>query len=136
MRLVKKNTHIDFMGKRKMALGLSALFVIVALVALPTMGLNFGLDFTGGTEVEVRFNEAPNVAEVRESLADAGMADATVQRFGSATDMLVRIPPFEGETQSDAAERRPRSSRHWVMILHRAWKCAVPALLAPRWVKS
>ena len=105
MRLVKQNTTIDFMGKRRLALGLSALLMIISLVALPTMGLNFGLDFTGGTEVEMRFNEAPEVSDVRESLATAGMANATVQRFGSATDLLIRIPPFDGETQSDAAEQ-------------------------------
>lgn len=105
MRLVKQKTTIDFMGKRKLALGLSAFLLVMSLVALPTMGLNFGLDFTGGTEAEMRFSSAPDVAEVRASLAEAGMPDATVQRFGSATDLLIRIPPFEGETQSDAAEQ-------------------------------
>lgn len=105
MRLVKQKTNIDFMGKRKLALGLSGLLIVMSLIALPTMGLNFGLDFTGGTEVEMRFAEAPEVSDVRESLAGAGMPDATVQRFGSATDILIRIPPFEGETQSDAAEQ-------------------------------
>jgi preprotein translocase subunit SecF len=103
MRLVKSNVNIDFMGKRKLAVGLSTLAVIIALVALPTFGLNFGLDFTGGTEVEVRFNQAPEIADVRESLAGAGMDDATVQNFGSSTDLLVRIPPHEGEGESEAA---------------------------------
>ncbi len=103
MRLVKANVNIDFMGKRRLAVGLSTLAVIVALVALPIFGLNFGLDFTGGTEVEVRFNEAPEIADVRESLANAGMEDATVQNFGSSTDLLVRIPPHEGEGESEAA---------------------------------
>ena len=79
MRLVKRNVNIDFMGKRRAALGLSALLMAAALVVLPLLGLNFGLDFTGGTEVEVRFSEAPEIAEVRESLESAGMADATVQ---------------------------------------------------------
>lgn len=104
MRLLKEKTNIDFMGKRKFALGLSAIVILAALVALPTLGLNFGLDFTGGTEVEVRFNEAPDVGEVRASLADAGMDDATVQTFGSTTDLLIRIPPHEdgvnGDTQA------------------------------------
>ncbi len=103
MRLVKRNVNIDFMGKRKLAIGLSAVLIAAALVALPVLGLNFGLDFTGGTEVEVRFAEAPEIADVRESLADAGMEDATVQNFGSSTDLLVRIPPHEGEGESEAA---------------------------------
>ena len=103
MRLVKRNVNIDFMGKRKLAVGLSTVLIVAALVVLPTMGLNFGLDFTGGTEVEVRFSEAPEVAEVRESLAGAGMADATVQNFGSSVDLLIRIPPHEGEGEGEAA---------------------------------
>ncbi len=105
MRLVKQKTTIDFMGKRRLALGLSGLMIVISLISLATLGLNFGLDFTGGTEVEMRFSEAPEVSDVRESLAEAGMGDATVQRFGSATDLLIRIPPFDGETQSDAAEQ-------------------------------
>ena len=105
MRLVKRNVNIDFMGKRQLAMGLSAVLIIAALVALPTFGLNFGLDFTGGTEVEVRFNEAPEVSEVRDSLENAGIADATVQNFGSSVDLLIRIPPHEGEGEGEAAEQ-------------------------------
>ncbi len=108
MRLVKQNVNIDFMSKRRLALGLSTLLVIASIVVLPILGLNFGLDFTGGTEVEVRFTEAPEIADVRQSLEDAGMPDATVQRFGSSVDLLVRIPPHEGEEESDAAEQATR----------------------------
>jgi len=108
MRLVKQKTNIDFMGKRKLALGLSAVLLLAALVSLPTLGLNFGLDFTGGTEVEVRFEEATEVSAVRDSLAGAGMTDATVQRFGSSTDLLVRIPPHEGEGEGEAAAQATR----------------------------
>ncbi len=108
MRLVKSNVNIDFMGKRKLALGLSALLMAAALVVLPTMGLNFGLDFTGGTEVEMRFSEAPEIADVRASLENAGMADATVQNFGSSVDLLVRIPPHEGEGEGEAAAQAER----------------------------
>ncbi|NRB70414.1 MAG: protein translocase subunit SecF [Xanthomonadales bacterium] len=105
MRLVKAKTNIDFMGKRKLALGLSSLLLALALISLPTLGLNFGLDFTGGTEVEVRFDQPPQVAEVRESLGAAGFEDATVQNFGSSVDLLVRIPPRDGEAENSAAEQ-------------------------------
>jgi preprotein translocase subunit SecF len=101
MRLLKDKTNIDFMGKRKLALTFSAIALTIALVALPVMGLNFGLDFTGGTEVEARFSEAPNVTSVRDSLANAGMTEAVVQTFGSSTEILIRIPPREGETNAD-----------------------------------
>ena len=105
MRLVKAKTNIDFMGKRKLALGLSSLLLALALISLPTLGLNFGLDFTGGTEVEVRFDQPPQVAEVRDSLSAAGFEDATVQNFGSSVDLLVRIPPRDGEAENSAAEQ-------------------------------
>ena len=105
MRLVKAKTNIDFMGKRKLALGLSSLLLALALISLPMLGLNFGLDFTGGTEVEVRFDQPPQVAEVRESLGAAGFEDATVQNFGSSVDLLVRIPPRDGEAENSAAEQ-------------------------------
>ncbi len=108
MKLIKDHTNIDFMGKRRLFLGLSTLLIVASLVVLPTMGLNFGLDFTGGTEVEVRFEESPQVADVRESLASAGMPDATVQRFGSSVDLLVRIPPHDGEEETAAAEQAER----------------------------
>ena len=55
MRLLKDKTNIDFMGKRKYAFVISTVLIVTALVALPYLGLKFGLDFTGGTEVEVRF---------------------------------------------------------------------------------
>ena len=88
-------------GRRKIALMLSSVLIVVALVALPTFGLNFGLDFTGGTEVELRFDSAPEIADVRDSLDRGGIADAVVQTFGSSTEFLVRIPPSENQEQAD-----------------------------------
>ncbi|MDX1460019.1 MAG: protein translocase subunit SecF [Xanthomonadales bacterium] len=101
MRLLKDKTNIDFMGKRSIALVFSSVLILAALVALPIKGLNFGLEFTGGTEVEVAFDEAPEINAVRDSLAAAGMVDAVVQTFGSSRALLVRIPPPEDGSQSD-----------------------------------
>ena len=101
MRFLNRKTEIDFMGKRRYTMVLSAVLLVVSLVALPTRGLNFGLDFTGGTLIEVAYPTAPGTAAVRESLADAGM-DAMVQTFGRANDIVVRIPPMEDEEESSA----------------------------------
>ena len=101
MRLLKDKTNIDFMGKRRYALIFSSIALIAALAALPVLGLNFGLDFTGGTEAEVRFSEPPAIEDVRASLTEAGMPDAVVQTFGSSVDILVRIPPHEGDSNAD-----------------------------------
>lgn len=101
MRLLKEKTNVDFMGKRVIALTFSSILILAALITLPVKGLNFGLEFTGGTEVEVRFDEPPEINNVRDSLASAGMADAVVQTFGSSRELLVRIPPGEDGNGSD-----------------------------------
>jgi preprotein translocase subunit SecF len=101
MKFFKGRTSFDFMGSRRLAMGISAAFILLSIAVLPFLGLNFGLDFTGGTEVEVRFGQAPEMSEVRASLADAGMDDAMVQTFGSATEILVRIPPRSENDDAD-----------------------------------
>jgi len=106
MDFFKKKTNFDFMGKRKPILAISALFVLASLIMLPTLGLNLGLDFTGGTEIEVRFETPPQASQVRESLAKAGMDNAVVQTFGSPNEILIRIPPQdEGEAADQTATR-------------------------------
>jgi preprotein translocase subunit SecF len=102
MRLLNRKTRIDFMGKRNYALIASVVLLIVAIASLPMRGLNLGLDFTGGTLVEMRYPSAPEIGEVRERLATAGMADVIVQTFGAATDIVVRVPPSENGEESTA----------------------------------
>ncbi|NIM70695.1 MAG: protein translocase subunit SecF [Xanthomonadales bacterium] len=106
MRLLKRKTRIDFMGKRHVAMVLSAILLTAAIVSLPMRGLNFGLDFTGGTLIEVSYPSAPDLLEVRESLAAAGLDDAQVQTFGAANDIVVRIPPgAAGESSAEISTR-------------------------------
>ncbi len=101
MRLIKEKTSIDFLspGRRRIALALSVVFVIVSLTSLATRGLEFGIDFTGGVLLEVAYPEAADLEEIRSDLASAGFEDAQVQLFGRETDVLVRLPP-----QGDTAE--------------------------------
>jgi len=87
------------MSQRKMALIFSTILIIASIVSLVVRGLNFGLDFTGGTLIEVGYPSAPNTTEVRENLSNAGF-DSIVQTFGTATDIVVRIPPSEIEESS------------------------------------
>ncbi len=106
MRLLKRKTRIDFMGKRHVAMVLSAILLTTAIVSLPMRGLNFGLDFTGGTLIEVSYPSAPDLLEVRENLAAAGLDDAQVQTFGAANDIVVRIPPgAAGESSAEISTR-------------------------------
>jgi len=95
MQIISKKTHIDFLsqGRRKAAVALSVLFVVVSLGSLATRGLDFGIDFTGGILLEVGYEQPADLEAIRGTLADAGFADAQVQLFGRETDVLVRLPP-------------------------------------------
>lgn len=88
-----KDLHVDFMGKRLIATALSALLLLVALGSLGTQGLNLGLDFTGGSLVEVKLAEKVDPQTVRGFLVDSGFTNGTVQTFGSDEDLLIRVPP-------------------------------------------
>ena len=88
-----------------MALAFSTILIVISIASLVIRGLNFGLDFTGGTLIEVGYPTAPNTNEVRENLASAGF-DSIVQTFGAATDIIVRIPP--GEIEESSAELSTR----------------------------
>jgi preprotein translocase subunit SecF len=102
MKFLNKKTTIDFMGKRKIAFATSAILITLSIVTLFMRDLNFGLDFTGGTLIEVSYQTAPEISDVRSNLASAGMNDAVVQTFGAASDIVVRIPLSAVEGESDA----------------------------------
>jgi preprotein translocase subunit SecF len=101
MRIINRKTHIDFMGKRRFAFALSIVLIIVSITALVTMRLNLGLDFTGGTLIEVSYPSAVEVADVKANLRKADVTDAVVQQFGTASDIVVRVPP-RSENESSA----------------------------------
>ncbi|WP_456269461.1 protein translocase subunit SecF [Kushneria sp. AK178] len=84
-------TQIDFMGKRKAAYIVSIILTVLALGALAVKGLSLGLDFTGGTQVEVSYAQPPSLDEVRDELGAAGFGNYSVQTFGADTDILVRL---------------------------------------------
>ena len=105
MRIFKKTPEFDFMGKRKLALIFSFILLVVSIFAIATRGLNFGLDFTGGTLIEVGYTQAADLTKVRGSLEKAGFKDAVVQHFGTAKDVLIRIAPDSEVVQSDLADK-------------------------------
>lgn len=106
-RFIRQETNINFLGasRRKLAISLSAVLVIVSLVSLATRGLSFGIDFTGGILLEVGYDQAADIEAVRSSLAEAGFADAQVQFFGADNDVLVRLPPQEGQQPDELREQ-------------------------------
>lgn len=99
-----KDLQIDFMGKRKYALVLSAALLVTALLSLGSKGLNMGLDFTGGSLLEVGFTEEVDPEEVRNFLQGAGFNNGTVQYFGTNRDLLIRMPPQPDANQSSLGD--------------------------------
>ena len=104
LSLIPNDTRIDFMKMRWVAIAV-ALVLFVGSIAGIVRGFNYALDFTGGTVVEVRFDQPANVDQVRERLAEAGYGGAQVQSFGSGSDLLVRLQPRDGQTTTDANNR-------------------------------
>lgn len=98
--LIPFNTRIDFMSWRKPALAVVAALVVISIAAVALRGLNFGLDFTGGTLVELKFEQAADVEQVRQSLADAGYQNPIVQTFGTQNDVVVRLRSEPGQTNA------------------------------------
>ena len=107
MQFLKKTTNIDFLSqsRRRIALSISVIVVIVSLVSLGARGLNFGIDFTGGILLELGYAEDADVEGIRNELFAAGFEDAQVQLFGAANDVLVRLPPQEGSDQGAIREK-------------------------------
>jgi len=100
MQILNKATNFNFLGKRKLALTISMVVMLICIVAIFTRGMNFGIDFTGGTLVEVGYTSAIEVETVRDQLSGAGFDDAVVQHFGTSSDVLIRLPTgVEGESQ-------------------------------------
>lgn len=82
---------INFMGVRNVAFALTMILTLIALGSWFFKGLNFGLDFTGGSQIELSYERPADLGQVREQLAAAGYADAVVQSFGATTDVVVRL---------------------------------------------
>lgn len=101
MKFLNKRPTFKFMSRRRLAYAGSLALMALSVVVLATRGLNFGLDFTGGTLIEVSFPTDADIDLVRTNLGEAGLGDAVVQTFGEASDIVVRVPP-RGEEESSA----------------------------------
>jgi preprotein translocase subunit SecF len=112
---------IDFLGKRRIAFGLSGVLLLTAILALAVRGLNFGIDFTGGTLVEVGYPEPVALESIRSTLEAAGYEGATVQHFGSSEEVLIRLrPQATGEIEGNARDARARLSEAVLRALSEA----------------
>ncbi|MBT3609918.1 MAG: protein translocase subunit SecF, partial [Gammaproteobacteria bacterium] len=95
-------SKFDFMGRRKVATIMSGILLLASVVSLSFSGLNLGLDFTGGSLVEVGLSKEVEPEEVRRYLTGQGFTNGTVQTFGSNTELLIRMPPQPSDAVDEA----------------------------------
>jgi len=105
MEFFRHPTRIRFLDKRRYWYAVSVLVILGSIAAVVVRGLNFGIDFTGGVVIEANFPQPPELDRLRDALSAAGITDAFVQSFGTAQDVLVRLPPAENEAAREVTEQ-------------------------------
>jgi preprotein translocase subunit SecF len=105
MELFRVKKDIPFMSYGRLTTAISLITFILAVFFLATRGLNFGVDFTGGTMMEVSYQQAADLDKIREAVDSIGLKDATVQNFGTSRDVLIRLPVRAGVTGSQLSEQ-------------------------------
>ncbi len=105
MELFRQDTQIDFLGRRRIALIASGIVMVIGIASLAVRGLSFGIDFTGGTLVEVGYSDPVAVGEVRTQLEGAGFEAALVQYFGTSRDIMIRLPVDESRQAAEISSR-------------------------------
>ena len=102
---MSSNRNIDFLSKRKLAFIFSGSLFVISLASFMVKGLNFGIDFTGGSVYEMHYNQSVNLDSMREALEKQGLGDANIQHFGSSQDVLLRLKPIENINQKQLSEQ-------------------------------
>ncbi|HRH81366.1 MAG TPA: protein translocase subunit SecF [Thiobacillaceae bacterium] len=105
MELFHLKRDIPFMRWARSTIFFSVAFIVAAVALLATKGLNLGVDFTGGTLMEIGYPTAADIPAIRNHLAKNGYADAQVQNFGTSTDVLVRLPVKPNVTSAQLSEK-------------------------------
>ncbi len=100
-----KTTNINFIGNRNKAILFSSVLMLISIVSLATRGLQMGIDFTGGTLIEVGYQQAADLTVLRNTLDTQGFDDATVQNFGTTKDVLIRLKPHTDISNADLSTK-------------------------------
>lgn len=93
MEFFNPNSNVDFMGSRRWTAFFSGLIFLASITALLVNGLTWGLDFTGGTQIEVSYQEAADLESIRHELSEIGFKEAQVVRYGTSKDVLISLAP-------------------------------------------
>jgi len=104
MEFFRIKKDIPFMSYGRLTTAISLITFLLAIYFLAVRGLNLGVDFTGGTMMEVSYPEPAKIAEIRTAVQSGGLSDVTVQNFGTSRDVLIRLPVKEGLTTAQLSE--------------------------------
>jgi len=104
MEFFRISRDIPFMRHALIFNVISLLTFLIAVGALGVRGLHLGVDFTGGTVMELKYPQAPNLGQIRDAVGKLGFTDAAVQNFGTSTDVLIRLPVKQGLTSAQLSE--------------------------------
>ena len=107
---------INFMGVRRLAFTVTLIMTLASLGCLAVKGLNFGLDFTGGTLIELNYEQAADLNKIRSQLQEGGYPDAIVQSFGAVNDVLVRMPGDNPELGNQVAQVLRQDTANQVVV--------------------
>ena len=105
MEIFKIKKDIPFMSYGRLTTAISLVTFLFAVFFLATKGLNLGVDFTGGTVVEVSYPQSADLVKVRRAVDSIGLNEATVQNFGSSHDVMIRLPLKKGITSAQLSEQ-------------------------------
>ena len=105
MEFFNPNSKVDFMGARRWTAGFSILIFVLSIAALVFHGLKWGLDFTGGTQIEISYSKAADLPTIRKSLSDIGFKEAQVLSYGTSRDVLISIAPRADKDQSHLVDQ-------------------------------
>lgn len=103
LQIIPYNTKVDFVGMRKIAYAVAILIVVGSCFSLLTRGLNLGIDFCGGTLLEVRTKEVPDLSAMRASLGSLGLGEIKLQQSGTSQDIMIRIQRQSGENKNQTS---------------------------------
>lgn len=95
IEIIKSNVNIDFLGKSKLFFIISALLIFLSIVTMVTKGFNYGIDFVGGTLVQVSFEKEPDLKILRDAFKDTNLGEMVIQTFGEPNDILIRVEKTE-----------------------------------------
>lgn len=112
MEIFRVKTDIPFMKFRKISAIISTSIFIASILFLVFRGLNLGVDFTGGTLMEVSYPQAANLEEIRSTLKQIDLPEAQVQNFGTNSDVLIRLPVVENLSLADLSEKIALTLKH------------------------